>query len=47
MALEAELRAREEGLFLHRSGVPLGEAALGDSETGEAELPCQSGFCFV
>ena len=47
VALEAELRERDAGLFLHRSGVPLAEVALGDSETDEAALPCQSGFCFV
>jgi len=45
--LEAELRERDAGLFLHRSGVPLAEAVLGDGETDEAGLPCQSGFCFV
>lgn len=47
VALESELREQDAGLFLHRSGVPLAEAALGDSETDEAALPCQSGFCFV
>lgn len=47
MALEAELRQRDAGLFLHRSGVPLAEAALGNGEVDEAGLPCQSGFCFV
>ena len=47
VALEAELRERDAGLFLHRSGVPLAEAALGEGETDEAGLPCQSGFCFV
>ena len=47
MALEAELRQRDAGLFLHRGGVPLAEATLGDGETDEVGLPCQSGFCFV
>lgn len=47
VALEAELRERDPGLFFHRSGVPLAEAALGDGETDEAGLPCQSGFCLV
>ena len=47
IALEEELRERDAGLFLHRSGVPLSEASLGDGETDEAGLPCQSGFCFV
>jgi hypothetical protein len=45
VSLEAELRRRDSGVYLHRSGVPLGEAALGD---GEAEgLPCTSGQCWT
>lgn len=39
-----ELRGGTQGC-LHRSGVPLAEAALGDGEMDEAEVPCQSGFC--
>ena len=54
VALEAELRERDAGLLarrpfgvLHRSGVPLAEAAL-DGGAQDASGPgCQSGFCFV
>ena len=47
VALDEELRQRDDGVFLHRSSVPLAEAVLGDGETDRAGLPCQSGFCFV
>ena len=45
VALEAELRDRDSDVYLHRSGVPLGEADLGG---GEVEvLPCTSGQCWT
>ena len=45
VALEAELRQRDAGLYLHRSGVPLGEADLSEGEVGG--LPCTSGQCWT
>lgn len=45
IALDDELRQRDAGVFLHRSGVPLAEADLGTGEAGE--LPCTSGQCWT
>lgn len=45
VALEAELRERDSGVYPHRSGTPLGEADLG---ADEAEgMPCTSGMCWT
>jgi len=45
VGLEAELRERDSGVYLHRSGTPLSEADLGvDKEEG---VPCTSGQCWT
>ena len=45
VSLEAELRERDAGVYLHRSGLPLGEADLAGGQAGEA--PCTSGQCWT
>lgn len=48
--LEAELRQRDSGVYLHRSGVPLGEADLGGDQADDLAvdgLPCTSGQCWT
>ena len=46
--LEAELRRCDSGVYLHRSGAPLGEADLGGAGDPVAEgLPCTSGQCWT
>ena len=49
VSLEAGLRRRDAGVFLHRSGVALGEADLGErDEPGQpGEVPCTSGQCWT
>jgi hypothetical protein len=49
VALDEGLRQADGGVFLHRSGVPLSEADLGEPDApGEAgDLPCTSGQCWT
>lgn len=54
IALDNEIRARDErgGLFIHRSGVPLELADLGESDAAEHPLfgrgeTCASGLCWT
>ena len=45
--LEAELRRRDSGVYLHRSGVPLGEADLDGNGRQADGMPCTSGQCWT
>jgi len=44
--LEAEIRTKDDGLYLHTSRVPLAEADLGDDQ-GDLFPDCDGGYCFV
>jgi hypothetical protein len=45
--LDRELRAVDPSLFLHRSGVPLDSAELGEAQTDMFVGECNSGMCFT
>ena len=45
VTLEAELRERDSGVYLHRSGVPLVDADLGEGQ--DEGLACTSGMCWT
>lgn len=50
VALEADLREWDSGVYLHRSGVPLGEALLDECQAGSiatGKPPCTSGQCWT
>lgn len=47
VAFDAQLRAVDPTLYVHRSGLPLAEADIGEGQGDLFDVPCSSGHCFT